>query len=178
MLSKNAKKKYVFGKSYFVIFTIVFLLLPLILYPLVFIDGRTEFSLLVLLEIPWFLIFYFIGLKQFFSQICFSENNLIVKTSKPYSFKENSFSFKINYKDICGLSFGYIDGDRNEEINKALRIYGAPMIILTMNDNSLRHIILYPFSKKQWIQIEKELLNKNHEILVLNSAKDFITNKI
>ena len=36
------------------------------------------------------------GLKQFFSQICFSENNLIVKTSKPYAFKENSFSFKIN----------------------------------------------------------------------------------
>lgn len=115
--------------------------------------------------------------KTVFSQICFSENYIIVKTSKPYAFKENSFSFKINYKDICGLSFGYIDGDRNEKINKALIIYGAPMIILTMNDNSFRHIILYPFSKKQRIQIEKELLNKNHEILVLNSAKDFITNK-
>lgn len=46
------------------------------------------------------------------------------------------------------------------------------MVELTDICDSKRYILLYPFSKKQWFHIEKEILNHNPEVMVLNSAEE------
>lgn len=113
-----------------------------------------------------------IGGRSFFGFITFSDENMVIRTFKPYSFDEEEFSFSIKYEEICGISFLIKDGTKNNETNYKFRTYSVPMIELTDIHGSKRYILLYPFSRKQWFLIEKEILNHNSEILVLNSAEE------
>ena len=66
------------------------------------------------------------------------------------------------------------DGSKNGDINYKLRVYSAPLIELTTNDDSKYYILLYPFTRRQWVSLEKELVKRNPEIIVLDSAQDLI----
>ena len=171
MCSMNGSSKLV-GKSVYAILISFLMMIPLLLYPVIMINGGIEYWPYIFVEIPWCALVLLIGGRSFFGFITFSDENMVIRTFKPYSFDEEDFSFSINYKEICGISFITKDGTKNNETNYKMRTYSVPMVELTDIYDSKHYILLYPFSRKQWFLIEKEILNHNPEILVLNSAEE------
>ena len=174
MRLQTGNKRKIFGLSGYTIFFTFWLLLPLLVYPLIFVGGKTELWPLIFVEIPWLTFFFLVGARNFYGVISFFDQTLKVSTNKPYAFDGEAFSFKVAYDDICGISFMEKDGSKNGDINYKLRVYSAPLIELTTNDDSKYYILLYPFTRRQWVSLQKELVKRNPEIIVLDSAQDLI----
>ena len=176
MRSKTGKTTRMLGRNPIIFLIVVILLLPLILPPIgfIFIGNTDLWPLMLMIAIPWFAFFFYCGAPEFLGLISFSEDKLTVRTVKPRCFSLEPFAFRIDYHDICGISFRLRDGDRNDEVSMKMRAWDVAMVELTANDDSKRYILLFPFAKKQWIRLENELLKRNPEILVLDTAKELI----
>lgn len=171
MRSMNGNSK-IIGKSVYAILISFLIMIPLLLCSVIMINNGIEYWPSIFVEIPWCALLLLIGGRYFFGFITFADENMVIRTFKPYSFSEEEFSFSIKYEEICGISFLIKDGTKNNKTNYKMRTYDVPMVELTDIYDSKHYILLYPFSRKQWFLIEKEILNHNPEILVLNPAEE------
>ena len=160
------------GKSLYTILISLLIIIPLLLFPVILVSAGIKYWPCIFVEIPWCALFLLIGGRSFFGFITFSDENMVIKTFKPYSFGEEEFSFSIKYEEICGISFLIKDGTKNDETNYKMRTFSVPMIEMTDIYDSKHYILLYPFSRKQWFLIEKEILNHNPEVMVLDTAEE------
>lgn len=174
MQSNNRERRLIIGRSAGAVFVATFLFLPLLLYPLALIFGGVDCWPLVFMELPWFLFFYFVGCNVYFGYVSFSDDHMVVRTNKPHAFEEGGFAFVVPCKDILSASFVEKDGDRNDEVNRKVKAYSVPILELELVDGSKLSTLLPPFSRKQWLVIEAEIIKRNPDVCIRVSAKDLL----
>ena len=69
MRLQTGNKRKIFGLSGYTIFFTFWLLLPLLVYPLIFVGWKTELWPLIFVKIPWLTFFFLVGARNFYGVI-------------------------------------------------------------------------------------------------------------
>ncbi len=73
----------------------------------------------------------------------------------------------VNLKDIEFIEFAYITHDKDP-------IWTMPFMNLYLSNDKLVTINVFPYSKRQCIEIESNLIENNPNIIILKSAQETI----
>ncbi len=138
---------------------------------------------LVVYPSDWFLfiniliisIFAFILISSsFWGFIQINDSDIYVPNDWHFNSERLQHKERIVIKDIVGIEFVEEDCKSNGKEIIGRHIGIPPYLKFYMADNSIKRILLYKFSRKTWIKIEKLIIEKNNDILVLTDARTFI----
>ena len=88
------------------------------------------------------------------------------------SFRYIQGKLDIKTKDIVGIEFTRLDGNSDGLLQ--YRMWDYSYLVFHLNNNTTKALFLLRFSKKQYHQIQEELIKHNPDILVLCSAEEFL----
>jgi hypothetical protein len=91
----------------------------------------------------------------------------------PHPFSRQ-YSLDLKYSDIVDLEFLMKDKHSKRTCSPG-NYNGLPFIELTMKNGDKKLISLLPFSKKQWLCIQTELLKRNSAIVLFVSEAEFVS---
>ncbi len=126
-----------------------------------FIGGIILSYLLYCCNFCWFL-----GYLKFKKEFLYIPSDFAPRISR-LQYKE-----KIYYDEICAIEFKFRDGNsRGKPLWKADCINYLEIIT---NDNCIHRIAIGKYSHRQWKKIENEIVNRTHDVLVLQKADELI----
>ena len=88
----------------------------------------------------------------------------------PFYYIQGKLDFAV--KDITVIEFGHLEG--NSDGIPMYRMWDLSYLFFYLSDGSTKVLYLGRYSPRQYIQIQKRLLDINPSIEVLYSAEDFI----
>lgn len=109
---------------------------------------------------------WYMGFLIFKKDYLFTPNDFVTKVTR-LQYRE-----KIFYNDICSIEYKDMDGNSiGKELWKANSI--SYLEIIT-NDNCIHRLAIGKYSHKQWEHIEKEIIKKVPNVLILKQASELI----
>lgn len=158
-MQENTKKTYI-GKSAAAILNMFFMFAPYLFTVFFIIEGMMLFWLLLCL------INSYTGIWTIGILIIDKEKINVKKNLAP---KSLCFQQEINVdlKDIEFIKFAYITHDKYP-------IWTMPFMNLYLSNDKLVTINVFPYSKRQCIEIESNLIENNPNIIILKSAQETI----
>lgn len=109
---------------------------------------------------------WYMGFLLFKEKYLFIPNDFVTKITR-LQYKE-----KIFYDEISAIEYKDLDGN---SIGKELwRANSVSYIEITTNDNHIHRVAIGKYSHKKWKKIEKEIIKRVPNILILKSSDELI----
>lgn len=109
---------------------------------------------------------WYFGFLKFTNEYLYTPNDFVPKITR-LQYRE-----KILYKDICAIEFK--DSEGNSFGKPLWRANCVSYLEITTKNNCIHKIAIGKYSHKQWNKIEKEVLKKVPNVLIIKSANELI----
>ena len=109
---------------------------------------------------------WYMGFLIFRYDFLYTPNDFVTKVTR-LQYRE-----KIFYNDICAIEYKDMDG--NSIGKKLWKANNVSYIEITTNDNHIHRLAIGKYSHKQWKNIEKEIIKRVPNVLILKSADALI----